>query len=135
MTGLTAGLQVIPLDATRDTRGFAVAPITDTDLASGRAANLHVVSMHPGAVRGNHRHEGRTETVCVLAGTVLARFEDAEGAPAEHRVEAGHPVAFRIPPGVAHAFCNEGPDTAVLLSYSDRPFHPADTSRAALIAP
>ncbi|MSQ24022.1 MAG: cupin domain-containing protein [Chloroflexi bacterium] len=113
------------LPAIESPRGSLALPIDDVEIALVR--NLHTVTVTPGAVRGNHRHPARTETVCVLAGEFVATFESADRSERfAINVEDGSRFRFVIRPGVAHAFRNVGPSLGMLLCFADRPFDPAD---------
>lgn len=101
-----------------DDRGWALRPIEAVGLAPADARALHVVSVEPGAVRGNHRHPHTTEWMLVFGGAaeVASRGDDGR---VERTVVDGGPTTLVFPPGVAHAVrgCGSGP--AFLVCWAD----------------
>ncbi len=115
------------LETIEDHRGVLIAPaVEDTELQHGSVFNLHVATATPGTVRGNHLHPRRTETICVLGGNFLAEFRSQDSENFSMEVPEGQVVAFRIPPGAAHAFKNVGHSMGYLLCYADIPFESTD---------
>ncbi len=49
-------IQVKEIEFYQDDRGWCIRPITDDDIKDGIVSDIHMVSMKPGAVRGNHYH-------------------------------------------------------------------------------
>lgn len=80
--------------------------------------SLHVVTLEPNAVRGNHSHI-RDEFVCVLGGEgtcQIAVQDDVSGA--KERILVKHdPMLFKIPKDVIHAFKNTGSNTVYLICF------------------
>lgn len=54
--------------ALRDERGVNVS------FSVGEIGNLHVASVKPGAVRGNHSHD-LDEVICIMAGQGICEIE------------------------------------------------------------
>lgn len=98
----------------QDVRGFLYEPLNAVQMAQYR--NVHVVVTAPGAIRGNHRHARGVE-ITTLSGPALVRYRQ-DGEMRDVRVPAGEVWRFRFPPGVAHAFRNEGPAPMVLVSFN-----------------
>jgi oxalate decarboxylase/phosphoglucose isomerase-like protein (cupin superfamily) len=63
--------------------------------------NLHVASMQPGAIRGNHVHASAAEWL-LFCGGPAALITGAE----EILVGGGEPELFEIPAGLPHAIVN-----------------------------
>jgi len=77
----------------------------------GALRDVHLISLRPGAIRGNHYHPDATEWMLIWGGRARLLWRDAEPAEGaastrEETVEDGEPVLFEIPPGVAHAILN-----------------------------
>ena len=113
-----------------DDRGVVFEPISDAQIPAQR--NCHIVVSKPGAVRGNHRHGGYTETTAIT-GPCEVRWRS--GAAIERvEVPAGEVWRFIFPPGVSHAFRGTGTAPMIIASFSTMPHdsaHP-DVTRDAL---
>jgi len=130
------GLTITELNVSRDARGWNTHPLDESDLSAGRFANVHIVSMNPGAIRGNHKHIIQTEQVLIIGGPVLFIAVDTETGERFERVfQPSEQLRIAAAPGVAHAFKNIGDGVAYLLCASDLAFDPAnpDTLRVELI--
>jgi len=80
---------------------------------------FHLVSIAPGEVRGNHLHPGAQEYLFTFQGEGVLVWEEKEGEVRERRL-SGHRILVRIPPGVAHALRNPGPEILLLLAWRER---------------
>jgi dTDP-4-dehydrorhamnose 3,5-epimerase-like enzyme len=89
--------------------------------------DIHVMTLEPGFVRGNHFHQEKREILIVEhRGEWALHWDDGpEGEPQERRFEQGGAVAVLVPPGSAHAIENRGGGTMRVISISDRPYTPA----------
>ena len=83
---------------------------------------VHVVSIYPGQVRGNHYHEKTNEFLYIFAGNGEFIWEE-DGGLKSHIVH-GTPTVITIPPGIKHAFRNLGEDIVYLLAVRDGEFDP-----------
>lgn len=77
---------------------------------------FHLISIRPEQVRGNHLHPGHEEWLYLFHGTAIFLWEPNPGEVKE-RVISGDRTLIRIPPGVAHAVRNPGPETLYLLAW------------------
>jgi UDP-2-acetamido-2,6-beta-L-arabino-hexul-4-ose reductase len=119
------GFDIIELPAYRDARGWNTHPVDYALLAAGRVDNVHVVSLTPGAVRGNHLHRRQTEYIFIMGGPcVVAAAGPATGEAISLTVQAGDARLFRVAPGVAHAFKNISEGIIYALCYSELRFDP-----------
>ena len=116
----------------RDERGFVFFPW------QGREANPpevlrtgHLVSIQPGHTRANHYHPGHEEWLFTFHGAGVLVWEVA-GAVRE-RLIAPDSTLIRIPPGLAHALTNPGPEVLYLLAWREAtgegPTEPESVSR------
>lgn len=80
--------------------------------------HFHLVSIEPGQVRGNHAHPGHLEWLYAFHGVGDFIWESPDGARSTRRLIGGR-VIIRIPPGVAHAIRNPGPDPIYLLAWRE----------------
>lgn len=108
------------LRVAQDARGYVFEPMGPDAL--GQFRNVHVVYTIPGVVRGNHYHVRGTE-VCSVAGPTLVRYR-VDGELQDARVPAGQVWRFTFPPGVPHAFRNEGSEPTLLAAFNTEEHDP-----------
>lgn len=115
----------------KDARGYVFEPLEAEAL--GQYRNVHVVYTIPGVVRGNHRHLIGTE-ISSVAGPTLVRYKQ-DGVVHDIQVPEGEVWRFEFPPGVAHAFRNEGSQPSLLAAFNTEAHDPqnADVIREVLI--
>jgi uncharacterized RmlC-like cupin family protein len=87
--------------AWKDVRGWVLNPLPLAGLEGRPLGNLHVASMQPGAIRGNHAHGSAAEWL-LFCGGPAALITGAE----EILVVGGDPELFEIPAGLPHAIVN-----------------------------
>jgi oxalate decarboxylase/phosphoglucose isomerase-like protein (cupin superfamily) len=75
----------------------------------------HLVSVEAGYSRGHHLHPGHEEWLYLFHGHGVLAWE-ASGQIRERLVTGGRTL-IRIPPGVAHAVTNPGPEILYLLAW------------------
>lgn len=139
-------LSVTRLEDRDDGRGSAFY-LPDEALGwLGGVEEMHLVTIRPGAIRGNHVHHRRREVIVVrsegpweLAWRVPAGAsgESGEGGEVERRrFEEGQGVLVCVEPGVAHALKNLGDRELVVASCSSGRFDPEepDTERVELLS-
>ena len=90
--------------AWKDARGWVLNPLPLAGLEGKPLGNLHVASMQPGAVRGNHVHGLAAEWLLFCRGPAVL-LAGAEGTPEaeEILVDGAEPEPFEIPAGLPHA--------------------------------
>ncbi|MDH5479077.1 MAG: cupin domain-containing protein [Nitrospinota bacterium] len=98
---------VTPIAAYEDHRGAVVYPFRDLGVDPGEMKSMHVASIAPGEVRGNHLHPHQEEYVLVTGVEVSAILISMDGERAVIAI-GPEPMLVTIRPGVAHAFKNEG---------------------------
>ena len=102
-----------------DSRGFSFYPLKDRVQEPGTIPEaFHLVSIAPGQVRGNHLHPERWEWLYPFHGTGFFLWEPHPGDLRE-RMVSGRRLLIRIPPGVAHAVRNPGPEPLYLLAWRE----------------
>ncbi len=62
-------IQVKEIESYQDDRGWCIRPISDDDIKNGTISDIHMVSMKPGTVRGNHYHMHKTENILIVGST------------------------------------------------------------------
>jgi dTDP-4-dehydrorhamnose 3,5-epimerase-like enzyme len=104
----------------RSPRGWYVPVLEKIGKAESDIGNLHLVSMKPGAVRGNHYHERSRSWLMAFGGPakLVCREVGAEGKRVEI-VEGEDPVLFEIPARTEHAIQNASNADIYLLCFRD----------------
>ena len=112
------GVTIERLQMHRDKRGKVFEPASPEILASGTLRNLHIATIAPGAVRGNHRHLNQTELICFFGRLTLA-LEGGNGVRETVKFDGDDCVLVTVEPGVAHAFLNPGDEEMFIVCYAD----------------
>jgi len=102
-----------------DERGMSFFPWQDRlTEPEGLFKTFHLVSVRPGRTRGHHLHPGHTEWLYPFHGAGVFIWEAAPGQVREHII-TGDRTLVRIPPGIAHAVTNPGPEMLYLLAWRE----------------
>jgi len=121
------GFDIIKIDHHSDERGWNVHPVDYNLLDDCDIKNIHIVSMEPGARRGNHLHRRQTEHIFIMGGPCLVAAQNLEtGEKLSITVQANDLYLFRAAIGIAHVFKNISEHTIHALCYSDLRFDPMD---------
>ena len=113
-------IQIKEIEFNQDDRGWFIRPITDDDIKSSTVSDVHMVSMKPGAIRGNHYHVHKTENILVIGGTCrIIAVDNNTKKKEEKSIENNSKVLFVIPPNVTHAIENIGNEVTYLLCFSN----------------
>jgi oxalate decarboxylase/phosphoglucose isomerase-like protein (cupin superfamily) len=81
-------------------------------------ATFHLISIRPGQSRGHHLHPGQAEYLYPFHGRAIFIWEAASGQVRE-RIISGETTLIHIPPGLAHAVTNPGPELLYLLAWRE----------------
>jgi oxalate decarboxylase/phosphoglucose isomerase-like protein (cupin superfamily) len=79
---------------------------------------FHLISIRPGHTRGNHLHPGHAEWLYPFHGDGILLWE-ADPGRVEERLISGDSTLILIPPGIAHAVKNPGPEILYLLAWRE----------------
>ena len=113
------GVKIERLKGHQYPRGVVFEPLTAAMLRRGTIVNVHVATMRPGAVRGNHRHLVATEYVS-FSGPVKLVVRDRKGGQEQIQFGDNECVRVKIGPGVAHAFVNTGSADTFIACFVNR---------------
>ena len=112
-------IQVKEIEFYQDDRGWCIRPISDDDIKDGIISDIHMVSMKPGTIRGNHYHVNKTEHILIIGSTCRVLVVDNNTKEREEKIlENNEKDLFVIPPGVTHAIENIGNDVSYLFCFS-----------------
>lgn len=104
-----------------DTRGWGVNPIDIVGLSNKPIGRLHMVSLTPGSVRGNHSHKGSTEWLLVSGGPAKIAWRRLDQKSIEMiLVKQDEPALFEILSLTEHAIMNTGQKDIFLLAFCDQ---------------
>ena len=81
----------------------------------------------PGAVRGNHYHKRKEETICVIEGEAEIRMRNRENNEIkEYRVSGNKPQSFEMSVNWTHSIKNIGKEELKLLIWANEIFDPSN---------
>ena len=122
-------LQISELGNLGDIRGFSFTLPSAALVFLNRVSDLHLASIAPGAVRGNHYHLRRREAIVVLPGPAWSlHWDEGEGLPAQHRSFSGTgAVLVLVSPDSSHAVRNDGEGLLWLVACSSETYDPAES--------
>ena len=122
-------LQISELGNLGDIRGFSFTlPSAALDFLK-RVSDLHLASIVPGAVRGNHYHLRRREAIVVLPGPAWSlHWDEGEGMPPQHRSFPGSgAMLVLVSPDSSHAVRNDGNGLLWIVACSSETYDPAES--------
>ncbi|MGQ9920270.1 MAG: cupin domain-containing protein [Desulfobacca sp.] len=103
----------------QDERGFVFFPmqgLAETPPQEDICQSLHLISIAPGQVRGQHQHPGKTEWLYIFHGTGRL-FWRLPGQERQERLITDNRLLMIIAPGIPHALRNEGEGPLYLLAW------------------
>jgi dTDP-4-dehydrorhamnose 3,5-epimerase-like enzyme len=112
------GVKIVRIKARQDARGKVFVPIPAALLGTGAITGIHIATMRPGAVRGNHRHTRQTERIC-FSGRIRLVVQDSTGATEQFDFSENECVRVTVVPGIAHAYINRGAIDTFLVCAGD----------------
>lgn len=109
----------------RDTRGalYEAIRFSSQDIPSG--GQLYVYTVAPGARRGDHFHDHKSEWFTCVAGRVRLLMKTKDGDRVDEILDADAPQMVFAGPGTSHAVANETQEIAVIMAYASKEFDPA----------
>src|ERR1700733_11469775 len=124
----TSKLQFVELRNKGDVRGYSFTVPPQALEYVGRAADLHLASTDPGAVRGNHYHVKTRMAIVVLPGSRWSfHWDEGSDTQLQHRAfEGDAAVLILVAPGASHAMRNDGERILWVASISSESYDAAD---------
>jgi len=117
-------VDVIELPESSDQRGVSFSLLVDHLRAIGRVEDVHIATIGPGHVRGNHYHLERGELIAVVYGGPWSlHWDTGPGTVRRRRDFTGRgAVAVAPPVNWSHAVRNDGEVDLWIFVASDRPY-------------
>ncbi len=110
------------LRALKDDRGIFAECFKS---ASGGQISVNIAK--PGATKGGHWHQTKTEKIIVLKGTGVMRFQKlGTGKVLLYPVSSEKLEVVDIPPGYVHDVTNTGDDDLIMVIWANQIFDPAN---------
>jgi oxalate decarboxylase/phosphoglucose isomerase-like protein (cupin superfamily) len=128
MVRLKSKIQFIALPNHGDARGFSVTVPAEALKFLVRVADVHLASIKPGTVRGNHYHKKGRMCILVLPGTKWSfHWDESQGAEPQHRAfDGGAAVLILIAVGSSHAVRNDDEAQLWMATISSEKYKAAD---------
>ncbi|MCX6357885.1 MAG: hypothetical protein NT045_08455 [Candidatus Aureabacteria bacterium] len=112
------GLKIERIKMHQDARGKVFEPLTPRMLSIGKLKNVHVATLKPAVVRGNHRHTKATEHI-IFSGQFRLLVQDRTGHQEQYEFHDGECVRLTFAPGIAHALLNIGDADTFIACFVD----------------
>jgi dTDP-4-dehydrorhamnose 3,5-epimerase-like enzyme len=130
-------LLIVEIADSGDARGNSYSAPDDLFFEPFPVASMHVATIEPGALRGNHFHAQRRELLVIIATDHWSLHWDVgEGTPVERRQFDGPgAVLVAVPTGMAHAIRNDGAVALRMVGLTDGAYDPSnpDAYRRAVV--
>lgn len=109
-----------------DNRGFSYKASKEALAFSQKIVDLHITSIVPGAIRGNHFHNGKDEVIYVIYQSKWQLVYD-EGEKSEvknHEITGVGCIEITVSANCAHAIKNTGSSDLLILAASNGEYDP-----------
>lgn len=129
------GVRIDPLRQLRDERGAIFHMLRADDPAFEGFGEIYFSFVHPGWVKGWHRHAAMTLSYAVPVGRIrLVLYDDRPGSPTHRQIQeielgADAYQRVRVPPGVWNGFLGLGAVDALVANCATLPHDPEEISR------
>jgi dTDP-4-dehydrorhamnose 3,5-epimerase-like enzyme len=121
------GVRILRLVDTGDSRGSSFVPPLRSLVFIDTVRDIHIATINPGAVRGNHYHQYRREILCILYSDRWSFHWDS-GPNTETQMETfsgSGVVVVEIEPQASHVLRNDGTSEIRMIGFSNLSFNPA----------
>jgi hypothetical protein len=117
-------MSMVDLRDSGDARGSSFSIPAELFEGPFPVEDMHVATIEPGAVRGNHYHAVRSEILVILAADRWSlHWDEGAGTPVRQREFAGPgAVLVNVPIGMSHAVRNDGTVALQLIGLTNGPY-------------
>ena len=121
-------LRTIELNDSGDYRGHSFAVPAECFEFLRAIRDVHIATINPKAVRGNHYHLGRREVLCIFhTDSWSLHWDSGPDTEVLHETFSGSGViVVEVEPLGAHAVRNDGNSVIQMVGFSDMPFDPSN---------
>ena len=126
---MPAKVEIRELPNRGDQRGFSYTLPAEALTFLERVQDVHLASVLPGAIRGNHFHLRRREVILVSYSDKWSfHWDEGPESSALHRTFGGSgTVMIQVSPGASHAVRNDGHQPFILVAASSESYDPTET--------
>ena len=119
-------VRIIQLTDAGDHRGSSFATPLECLEFIGSVRDIHIASIRPGALRGNHYHQQRREILCIrYADRWSLHWDSGSGTEIRRAEFSGSGVVMvEIEPLASHAVRNDGNAEIHMIGFSNRLYDP-----------
>jgi dTDP-4-dehydrorhamnose 3,5-epimerase-like enzyme len=131
----TSTVQICKLLDSADIRGHSFTVPTQALEFVGEIRDIHIASMLPNAIRGNHYHQRRREAIVIIHdGDCSVHWQEPASSEIHHQslAKAGSHLVL-IPAEISHAVRNDGSQELWIVALSSEPYEPYETVASKLI--
>jgi dTDP-4-dehydrorhamnose 3,5-epimerase-like enzyme len=123
---MPSSLRTLRVQNGGDTRGLSFSIPKESLGFLGAIRNIHVVTINPGAVRGNHYHQNHQEVLCLLYRDIWSLHWDLGVDTAiQHETFSGAGLlVVHVEPLAAHAVRNDGTADIYMVCFSNTTYNP-----------
>ena len=109
-----------------DNRGFSYKASKEALAFSQKIVDLHIVSIVPGAIRGNHFHIDRNEVIYVIYQSQwLFVYDEGENSTVKnHEITGSGCIEIAVSANCAHAIKNTGSKDLLIFAASNGKYDP-----------
>lgn len=115
-----------PLSVHSDARGALYEALRFSSQGIPAGGQIYIYTVAPGARRGDHFHEHKSEWFTCVAGRVRLLMKTRHGDQVDEALDADAPRMVFAGPGTSHAVVNETGEVAVIMAYASKEFDPMD---------
>jgi dTDP-4-dehydrorhamnose 3,5-epimerase len=129
------GVLIHPLRQIPDERGKVMHMLKSTDPHFERFGEIYFSTVHPGVVKGWHRHSRMTLNYAVVVGMIkLALYDDRPTSPTRGEIQEiflgeSNYCLVKIPPMVWNGFKGVGTSPAMVANCATIPHDPEEIER------
>jgi oxalate decarboxylase/phosphoglucose isomerase-like protein (cupin superfamily) len=122
-------IRITELEPHEDGRGESLRVPVECLAGFGAVREMHAVTIVPGAVRGNHAHPQRAETMVVRPAGPWTLAWRSPPAPdvSRRRFDGTRVLVLNVDAGIFHALRNDAQEPMSIVSFSDGALAKGDT--------
>jgi dTDP-4-dehydrorhamnose 3,5-epimerase len=129
------GVHIKSLIRIPDERGCIMHMLRADDPEFDCFGEIYFSTVHPGVIKGWHRHREMTLNYAVVTGTIkLVLYDDREGSGTKGEIQEiflgdENYSLVKIPPGIWNGFKGIGTKTAIVANCASLAHHPDEIER------